>query len=254
MKFSVVMPIRNEEEFLPHSLPSVYRLEQDEVVLLFDRCTNGSLSIAKAIAKIFNYTKKTRFIEVWEKCSWIFRVAWLRRYGFNLARHDTILTTDADQVLDPEIRRHFNLIGRDSVGLISFGRIDYPFSYQGLIAIFIERYILRILCPQKVLHACYVFSKKCWTETENQELVESALRAEDVHLQLSMSKKYMRKYFPTNTYSLTRPSEQTRERHIIRRRMMWRLLRDSLWKVILHCIIYLIPVILVGYLQERRSR
>ena len=52
MKFSVIVPIHNEEEFLPYSLPSVYALNPEEVLLLFDRCSDKSANVASKISKL----------------------------------------------------------------------------------------------------------------------------------------------------------------------------------------------------------
>ena len=42
MQFSVVMLIHNEEKLLSYSLPSIYRLDPSEVVLIFDNCSDES--------------------------------------------------------------------------------------------------------------------------------------------------------------------------------------------------------------------
>jgi len=64
LKFSVVVPIHNEAKYLPYSLPAIYRLEPDEVILIFDRCTDESLEISKNISEKFGNKSETRYIEL----------------------------------------------------------------------------------------------------------------------------------------------------------------------------------------------
>lgn len=64
--FTVVMPVHNEEKFLPLSLPSIYNLKPSEVILIFDRCTDKSLEVAKKLSTKHHLHEKTKFVEVTE--------------------------------------------------------------------------------------------------------------------------------------------------------------------------------------------
>jgi glycosyltransferase involved in cell wall biosynthesis len=245
MKFSVVMPVHNEEKFLPYSLPSIFRLKPDEVILIFDRCTDRSIEMAKKIAEKFGYLQQTKLIELNKPSpKWRFRVAFLRRYGFKMAENDVILNTDADTFLDEKISKYLPLVGKDEIALVGFGRISYPLTFQN----FIARLVLTFI-PKIGFAGLYAFSKKAWLEAEDQDAIKKILRAEDTYLYLSISKKYRTKFIKTNTLHL-RPIE-TAEIHLIRGTTYWTVQRNPLWKAILHSIIYFRPLILVGYLHAR---
>ena len=245
MKFSVVMPIHNEEKFLPYSLPSIFGLEPDEVILIFDRCTDRSMEIAKKITEKLGYSKKTKIIELnYASPDWKFQVAFLRRHGFKMTKNDTILNTDADTVLDRKITEYLPLIGKQGTALISFSRTPYPLTFQNFIAKVVSTFI-----PKIGFTGIYVFSKKAWLETENQDAAKKILRAEDTHLYLSISKKYKTMFFKTNTIHL-RPEEKA-NRHFIMGVTRWTVRHDSLWTTIIRCLVYLRPLLLAGYLYAR---
>lgn len=247
VNFSVVMPIHNEEKFLYYSLPSIYRLKPDEVILIFDRCTDNSLKVARKIAKCFKYLERTQFIELNEPSpEWKFRVAFLRRYGFKLAKNDIILNTDADTILDPKIRRYIKKIGKDNIALVSFGRRNYPITFQD----FIFR-LTSLINPKIGFTGIYAFSKRAWLETEDQDKVKKIIRAEDTHLKEAISDKYKTLFIKTSSIHL-RP-EETKERHYIKGYVYWAVKRNPIWKAFLHCIIYLRPQLLSGYIYARRK-
>jgi glycosyltransferase involved in cell wall biosynthesis len=245
MKFSVVMPIHNEEEFLPYSLPSIFRLEPDEVILIFDRCTDRSIETVNKITEKLGYFKRTKIIELNDPSpEWKFRVAYLRRYAFKMAKNDTILNTDADTILDEKITKCLPLISKDEIALISFSRVSYPLTFQSFIAKLVSTFIAKI-----GFTGLYAFSKNAWAETENQEEVKRIVRAEDTHLYLSISKKYKTMFVQTNTIHL-RPEEKA-NRHFIMGITRWSVRHDSLWTTIIRTIIYFRPLLLAGYLHAR---
>lgn len=246
MKFSVVMPIHNEEKYLPYSLPSTYRLKPDEVVLIFDRCTDESLKLSKRIAKTLDYYQSTKFVELDEPApGWASRKAFLRRQGYKLTENDVILNVDADFYLDPMIREHLQRIGRNGVGLISFGFLDKPYS----IRTFIKRAITQV-SPFKGLAGLFAFSKKAWLETENPESAKRILISEDSYLCLCIARKYRKEYFNTKTLHL-RPNENTR-RHYLRGVAYWKDVQEpSTIKMLLHSIMMIRPAVLKGYLHAK---
>ena len=244
MKFSVVMPIHNENKLLPYSLPSIYDLKPDEVILIFDRCTDSSMEIAKKIATHYRYTQQTRFVELNEPSpEWRFRVAFLRRHAFRLARNDVILNTDADTILDPRIVEYLHSINRNRIALVSFGRRPYPLTFQE----FIGRIVF--VFSKLGFTGIYAFSKRVWLETENQNSVKKIVRAEDAYLCRSIAKKYRTVYVRTNSIHL-RPEEKP-NRHFMRGFTYWSVRHKPLWKAVLHSIIYFRPLLLAGYLQAR---
>lgn len=243
--FSVVMPIHNEARLLPYSLPSVFGLNPDEVILIFDRCTDGSISLSKKITAYYNALRRTKVIEASENCDWKCRIAYLRRLGYKIAKNDIILTTDADIILDSQITDH--ILSINGIMLVVFERIDYPLTYQNIIIRLLQR------LPSSTLYrkftGIYVFSKRAWLETEDLDEVKNIERAEDTHLQLAISKKYPTKFVLTKTYHL-RPKETSKE-HYRRGKLYWQVAHRPMWLTILSAVILLRPSQIRGYIHER---
>lgn len=245
LNFSVVVPIHNEAKYLPYSLPAIYSLEPDEVILLFDRCTDESLSVAKDISQRLGIKSKTIFVELNESSQeWNFRVAFLRRYGYRMAHNDTILTTDADMILDCDIKNQIQKIGKNGVALVSFGYYIYPYTIQ----FFIESLIFKIF-PIMEFTGQYAISKRAWLETEDEESVKKVYRSEDIHLCLSIIKKYRRLHIKTKSRHL-RPDE-SRIRHYRKGFLYWDVGHNPAWKMLLYSILYLRPEGMAGYLHAR---
>jgi len=244
MKFSVVMPIFKEKEFLPYSLPTVYHLKPAEVLLLFD--STEDIEVAKEIAKKFSYEKKTRFIDLTSTPSpqWHCRIAFARRYGFGLATYDKILNTDADTTLDIHIKNYIDKVGKKGIGLISFRRINYPLSLRQIIGITIQNFI------SIGFTGLYVFYRPYWWETENIEELKKAPSAEDTHLYLSMQRKY-KTMFIKKVKNLHLRAVETKDRHYLTGKTKYSVEHAPLLKVLAHSIIYLRPAVFSGYLSER---
>ena len=245
VRFSVVMPIHNEEIFLPYSLPSVLRLMPDEVILIFDRCFDKSLEIAEEITERYKYRSRTAFIELNEPSQgWKFRVAFLRRHGFKLARNDIVLNTDADNLLDEKIANYIRLVGEKNVGMVKFSLVPYPRTFQSFIGTLVSPFL-----PTVGFGSLYAFSKKAWLETENQESIRNTSRAEDTHLRLSIQQRYKVLFVKTKTLNL-RPRE-TPDYHFLKGVTRWQEKRENLLVVVIHSFIYLRPLVLWGYLKAR---
>ena len=94
VKFSVVMPIKDETDILKLSLPSVYALQPDEVIIPMEPSAE-SIETVERIARKRGYREKTRIIVLHEKTpDWRFRQAYARRKGFQVARNDLICARD----------------------------------------------------------------------------------------------------------------------------------------------------------------
>ncbi|MDH5771206.1 MAG: glycosyltransferase family 2 protein [Candidatus Bathyarchaeota archaeon] len=246
MNFSVVVPVHNEGKYLPYSLPSIYRLEPDEVILIFDRCSDESRKVSEEIAKNIGFIQKTKFIELNDPSpSWSFRKAFLRRYGYKLAKNNVILNVDADMYLDESIRKYIHRIGENGIGIVSFGYIDKPYSIRS----FIKR-IIRMLFPFKGFSGLFAFSKKAWFDTESEDSAKKILLSEDSHLCISIMKKYRKEFFHTKTIHL-RPNENTK-RHYMRGIAYWKTVNErSTLRMLLHSIVMFRPAVLAGYLYAK---
>jgi len=244
--FSVITPIHNEAEYLPYSLPSIYRLNPDEVILIFDRCTDCSRRVSEKIAREMGFTHRTEFVEMnGPSHGWAFRKAFIRRYGYKLARNDLILNVDADMYLDPSIQEHIQNVGKDGVGIVSFGYLDKPYSIRS----FIKR-IITSLFPFKGFSGLFAFSKRAWLNTESEESARRIILSEDSHLCINIMRGYSRRFFNTRTLHM-RPNENTR-RHFMRGIAYWTTVRErSTLRMLLHSILMIRPAVLSGYLYAK---
>lgn len=244
LKFSVVVPIHNEAKYLPYSLPAIYSLVPDEVILIFDRCTDESIEISKNIAQKFGNKSETRYIELNDLAlDWKFRIAFLRRYGYRLANNDIILNTDADIILDKKVKNYIPKIGKNGIGLISFSYHDYPIT--------IQHFIRKLMSAKYGFSGQYAFSKEAWLKTEDEESVKNIITAEDSYLRKSISRRYKRLHIQTKSIHL-RPG-RTKTRNYMRGIVRWKDYKKSLRNTVINSIIYLRPATIVGYLHARRQ-
>ncbi|MFX0137734.1 MAG: glycosyltransferase [Candidatus Hodarchaeota archaeon] len=246
INFSVVMPIYNEADYLYYSLSSIYRLNPDEVILIFDRCTDNSKKISIDIARSFRFIQRTKFIELNEPATdWLFRKAYLRRYGYKQAKNDVILNVDADMYLDPSINKKIQKVGMEGIGIVSFGYIDKPYSIRSFI-----RRILTTFIPLKGFSGLFAFSKKAWLDTESEDSAKKIILSEDSHLCVSIMKKYRKEFFNTKTLHL-RPNENMK-RHYMRGIGYWKTVQErSILRMFLHSIIMIRPAVMAGYLYAK---
>lgn len=246
---TVVVPIDNEEMLLPYSLPSIYALHPDEVLLLLDRCTDNSKRVCGAISSKY-MESRTELIEVTDEIvkGWKSRIAAIRRRAFSASKNDLILNTDADIVLDPKIAKYLDLI-EGHVALVKLGFFDYPFNIQSF-----SKRIISSLTPSfdlfKGFAGLYAFSKKAWQECESQDLVRRT-EAEDSFLQISIADKYGIVY--RNTSSLHLRASETKEKSFWRGREYFSTVHASFPSTFLHTFFMLRPYLLSGYLYARRK-
>lgn len=248
--FSVVVPIHNEEAFLPYSLPSIFRLRPDETILLFDRCTDLSVEIAWMIAQKFGMTGKTKFINVTRQNDWGYSHAYVARKGYLMTRNNLILATAADIILDPTITNYFPLVATSNIAFISFLHVDYPVSFRNLL----KRLLVRIgLLPpshkERWLAGPYVFSKRAWLETEDQEAVKKVVRAHDTHLHKAILTKYSSRCIVTRTFHL-RPRESN-QMHYLRGQLYWTVAKRSFLLTLLSALFYVRLGLIKGYIHAR---
>ncbi len=95
MKFSIVIPARNEERYLPLCLASIARAAQPfpgqvETVVVLNRCTDGTERIAaEAGASLVKDDTKS--------------IAHLRNVGAAAAQGEVLVTLDADSQMRPDL-------------------------------------------------------------------------------------------------------------------------------------------------------
>ncbi len=245
VEFSVVMPIKDETELLKYSLPSIYTLEPDEVVLVMEDVEN-SIKVAKNVAKYCNFSDKTRICVLYEDVpDWNFRQAYARRKGYSLAKNDVILTVDADIIVDVEIKKYFELVSKSSIKLVSFNKIPYPITYKGIM----DRLIHKIY-KHPSFTGLYVFSKKAWQETEDIEDLKRIPRGEDTHLHAYLTKRYNDLFVSGLKNIVLRPKESSKYQYLMGQNR-WKIRRAKLWQMMFSTILYFKPWMMIGYLKAR---
>lgn len=249
MKFSIVCPIKDEANLMPLTLPSFYKLQPSEVILCLDKPAPKQVLItAQIVATVWDAQKITRMIEVPHNSDYAFQQAWIRRKGFMEAKHDCILTTDIDLILDPRIRNYLHLV-KGEIGLVSFNKIGYPPTFRLALANLIARFYK--LKGTQGFTGLYGFSKKAWLETEDIEHLKKQLtRGEDTHLHHYMKKKYKSRYIMGLRNYCLQPTE-SRQYQIMQGANTWTTRKTPLWKFLVSTILYVRPYALIGYLQAR---
>jgi glycosyltransferase involved in cell wall biosynthesis len=261
--FSVVMPIHNESELLKFSLPSVFRLNPTETILLFDNCTDDSYDVAVDIAKKAKFFEKTvfRVVTAKEGVEFSFRPTFLRRMGYLLAKCDRILKTDADLVLDPKIRDYVSRLGKDNVGIITFEYLDYPISYRHMLKRFLEKVRLPLPQSERWLGGNILFFVEDWKqafqkrqedESKKVDLAEVKRGEDTLFHKLLISEQHRRSVIVlTNTLHL-RPVESPK-RHYVRGHISWKVAKRPFLLILAQAVIFNRLNMIKGYLDARNG-
>ena len=243
--FTVVMPVHNEEIFLPLSLPSIYNLKPSEVILLFDRCTDKSVEVAKDLSSKHQFYEKTKFVEVRENNNWKSSYSFLRCLGVDMASNDIILKTDADIILDSRIANH--LIRIKQFPLISFNYLEIPVNFTNLM----YRLLSRLTLPLKrnKFTGIYFVNRKVMYECEDREKLKQLDAGEDTFLHYIIKKRYPTDYVITNTIHL-RPKHSA-ERQYVKGRLYWKSGHRGILKMALVAVLTCRFSTIKGYIHER---
>ena len=242
-KFSVVMPIHNERENLLYSLNGLFQLEPDEIIIILDRCNDGSRAIIESLSAKLSYKGKLRLIEVSEDFpDWSYRVTKLFRMGFEAAQNDTILTMAADIIPDTRIREYVSLIQSSKVKLVSFGLKYYPVD-----TLYFVKRLITLVFPSRGFSGVFLFSKMAWQETEDEEKVKRILKSQDTFLAEAISKKYSTYHVWLNVIHL-RLRKDIKDQYM-RGVTAYQVSKKSLPSVFVSSVIYLRPMMLKGFLD-----
>ena len=248
---SGVMPIHNEEKYLPYSLSSLLDAEIDELVVVLDRCTDRSESIIDYFAEHVDYEVKKVIVK---ERRWLYPTAEVFTIGFNMASGDIIYSLAGDCIYNPEIFR----IDWSQIEFASFPYLDYPI-YGKLIekiqANWINMYkkIAYSLYPKlsgkDKFSGIYAFKRHVYEAIPRIDVM-----SEDIwFLKEARKKGYKYKYFPDLINIHLRPtllSNKEKQRWHGRSRAH---LGYPLWKVIAHSVILGKPEVFKAYIQEKKT-
>jgi len=261
--FAVVMPIHNESELLKLSLPSVYRLNPAETILLFDNCTDDSYEVAVEIAKKLNFFEKTVFkpVSAEEGAEFSFRPTFLRRMGYLMAKSDKILKTDADLVLDPKIKDYIPMLGKNNIGIITFEYLDYPISYRHMLKRLLEK--LRFPLPQSEswLGGNILFCLEDWKDAfskrqknQNKKVdLANVKRGEDTLFHKLLISEHGRKSVIVLTKTLHLRPVESSKRHYVRGQISWNVANRSFALILAQAVIFNRFNMIKGYLDAKKG-
>ncbi len=248
-KFTVILPIHNEQMYLSYSLPSIYQLFPDEIILLFDNCTDKSKEIAYKITERHRLINKTKFVDVPESPDWRFRTSFLRFYGTKLAKNNLVLVSNADIILDSRTIQYVHLIGKNNdIGLISFMYKDFPINWRNMLQRLLVTTKNKVLGSERWITGIHVFNKKIALESENIESLKKVESAEDTHLHQAITKGHQSLCVKSDSIHL-RPRQTTRD--LLKGRLYWTVVHRSFFHTCLVGIFYFRLKIIKGYVQAR---
>ena len=147
-KFSIVIPIRDEVDYIPRTLPSYLALKPNEVVLCLD--DPAPQDVLEAIEKVSQQYKAEKTLKILRipKGGWGDQQMKVRRTGFLEARNDRILTGDIDLIVNRNVLKAVNSIGKNDVGMASCGKLRHPHNLTGIYRLlgekFLSKYVRRI--------------------------------------------------------------------------------------------------------------
>ena len=246
MRFSVVMPIHNEADFLPFSLPSVYALMPSEIILIFDNCTDNSVTVVERIMRKYDpLCHITVCIDVVPKeLEHKTRLSYLMRLGMERAFYYVVLVTAGDIILDPRISKWITQITQ--FPFMSFEYVDYPVNWRTLV-----KQGLRFLplWADNRLSGIYAVDRRVRNECEDPEMLKSIELGEDTLLQQCIRTKYPTTFFNAKNIHL-RPREDS-ALHYNRGLCYWKITRRGFLKTVLSAVVSGRFNLIKGYIHAR---
>ena len=249
---SVVVPVHNEERYLPYFVWGLRRAikslnEPYEVVFSLDRCSDRSEEIIRRHmpqAKVF-FKKHSQWRN---KCAENFD------YSIRKSSGEIIYALAADLVLDPRVFKYVYLLNKNKIGALSFNYINYdPFrggtwkireSYYNLL-----KKLLNTISPYKHLYHSGVIALRRDAYYEVGGLRDVPSEYDD--LLSRMSKKGFKHLYIKDVNIIHLRPGFSHSRQMLQG-MSRAHLGYPLWKVTMHATLYLKPVMLRSYIQERR--
>jgi len=250
MKISGVMPIHNEENYLPYSLFSLLKANLNELIIVFDRCTDNSETLIDAFRKKVNY--KIKKIHIKER-KWFYPTAEVFRIGFENAESDVIYSLAADCVYNLGIFK----INWDNIDFASFPYFAYDI-FGNLIDkihgswINFYKFILNIAYPKLTkkpkFSGIYAFKKTVYEAIPRYDMM-----SEDIwFLKEAWRKGFRYKYFPDLVNLHLRPSTRQRRYKQVMHGISRAHIGYPFCRVLAHSIILWKPETLRAYIQEKK--
>jgi len=248
--FSVVLPIHNEEELLPYTLPGVFRLNPREVLLVLDRCTDRSETIAQRIHQRHFSHIPLSLIHVREKSEWRIHLNYLYHLGLERAKGPGLLLTQADILLNPQsFAGHLHLALEGN--LVSFGVLGHPHlnPYNSFITMCLFR--LGGLLGGELFTGLLALNKETY---ERIALTPSTPHNFDTHLLVEAKKRGVPyRFIPARNFNLRYRLNVTFRFD----RILWELgvakyrVGTPFHRVLAYTIVRMTPSVMAGWLQAK---
>lgn len=235
VEFSLVCPIKDEDEFIPLALPSFFAVNPSEIILCLDKPAPTKLkALICHVARNCHARHITRIIEVEKNPEYGYHQAWVRRRGFHEAMFPRILTTDIDIVMNRNVLKALEMVGNENIGLVSLSKFRYPNSIMHFLRLYgssiMSKYVHHFAKAYRgnglsttTFTGLYAIWKEYWLDSEPEEELKGlksskkslewefhVVRAtgEDTFLRDYMEKKHKVVYLPDiGGFVLTDPME-----------------------------------------------
>jgi glycosyltransferase involved in cell wall biosynthesis len=238
---SVIMPIHNEEEYLPHSLESLKQIEDQifEFIFILDRCTDNSEAI---VGKWFPEAKIVRK----NACIWKNSLAENFQMGFELSKGSIICIHDADVTTPSNL---LSLLDELKNSVASIGPVILTYkeaSFFSRLYYYWEK--TRRFAPlgEEPRGALRLVRRDCLEKIGGFKDVI----AQDTQLDLDLRRSGYQSVTAKNVicYHLRKFSFGKAARSQIQAGKMRRQIKMPFWRVAGHAILRLRPLVLYGYL------
>jgi len=263
--FSIVVPVKDEVDLIPTTLPSYYAVNPSEVIICTDKPTPRKVRrVVQKVAVACDALDITRIVEVERDPEYKYHQAWVRRTGFRKAKYDRILTVDADLVINKKVLKAVELVGKDNIGLVSCSK-KYP--YKGIQKIWrmITQKIVNLVYPIRFT-GLYAIWRPYWLDSEDEGIkrlrsqkkimdgsFEEVVFGEDVYLHNCLIKKHKSVYLrDVGAVCLTadaqdKPYVQFQSGRYFASR------NYNIFQILAKSILYLRFHVMLGWLYEKRK-
>lgn len=245
-RVSVIMPIHNEEAYLPCSLESLKKIEDQifEFIFVLDRCSDNSEALVRQWFPSAKIVKK-------ETSEWKNPIAENFQIGFEMSRGNIICTHDADVTTPDNLLSLLEPLKNDvaSVGptLLTCKEV----SFLNWLYYYWEK--TRKFAPlgEEPRGALRLIRRECLEEVGGFKDVI----AQETQLDVDLRKAGYQSIVAPNViyYHLRKFSFKKAVRSQIRAGKMRRQMKMRFWRVLGHAVLRLRPFVLYGYLLNREK-
>lgn len=246
IKFSAVVTVHNEEKFLLYSIPSLFQLKPDQIIVVLDRCEDRSEEVVHELIKKFKYEGSIDIVKIRKKPKdWKWQLSYLYYVGIKKARNDIVFFIGADTKFGTCLKKHLRRFKDEKVGWISFGYRNYPFEYSSWMRHKIQKVHTR-RTPAGLNH----FFRKSIIENEIEKMKRIPRSPDAFTYNESIRKGYKNLFFQSDTVHL-KPLKQKRwYKSGISRYIFGQSFPSILWNACL----YFRPLMIAGFLKAKLAR